>query len=284
MTFSRRQLLQSGLVTAATIPIVSGTTGCATLCGLLQGLVKQPELSLKSFKVTKTTLSMFSVNIVALLRNPNPFGFRIDGLDWNVKLQGGAVASGRFRKGITLKPRGTSENALDIDFNIARTAEAILDMLDKNAVTLGLDAVAHLRANKYRFDVPADYETTLPLPKLPTFDVPRFAVRNASASGISFSVEPLVHNLNPFDLDIDSFDFGIKLGGRDVLRNKRMRNVKLASKERKRLPFDFDVDLVDLGLSLAKLAQNPRLDWEVGTHLKSGILDLPFRKGGRLTL
>jgi LEA14-like dessication related protein len=284
MTQTRRHILKTGLLTAAAVPVVGGASGCATLLDLLGNFVKPPELSLKSFKVTKTTLSSFSVHLVALLKNPNPFGFRVDGLDWGVRLAGGSVATGKARKGLTLKPRGTSETPLDLDFNIAKTAAAILELIEKRSVPLGLNAVAHLRANKYAFDVPAEFETKLPLPQLPALDVPTFALRNASLSGLTFAVEPLVTNPNPFDVDIDAFDFDVKLSGRSVLRNKTVKNVKIESKQKKRVPFEFQVDLVDVGLTAASLAQRPRLDWELGANLKSGVLDLPFKQGGRVAL
>jgi LEA14-like dessication related protein len=284
MTLTRREMMRAGLITAAAVPVVGGTTGCATLLDLLGEFVKPPELSLKSFKVTKMTLSSFSVHLVAAVKNPNPFGFRIDGFDWGVNLAGGSVATGAARKGFTLKPRGTSETPLDLDFNIAKTAAAIIELVEKKSVPLGVNAVAHLRANKYRFDVPAEFKTTLPLPQLPAFDVPTFALRDVSLSGLRFAVEPLVTNPNPFDVDIDAFDFDVKLGGRSVLRNKSIKNVKIESNQKKRVPFEFLVDLVDLGLTASSLAQKPRLDWELAANLKSGLLQLPFKQGGRVAL
>jgi hypothetical protein len=94
MTLSRRELLRTGATTAVLVPVAGGASGCATLLDLLDGVVKKPELALRSFEITKTTLTSFSVRLVALMKNPNPFGFRLDGLDWGVKLAGGAVAKG----------------------------------------------------------------------------------------------------------------------------------------------------------------------------------------------
>lgn len=283
MTMNRRALMRTGLLTTAALPLTT-STGCATLMDLLSGIVKEPQLSLRSFKITKTTLSSFSVSLVALLRNPNPFGFRLDGLDWIVNLAGGQAAKGRSPGGIGLKAKGTSETQLDIDFDIAQTAAAIIELIEERSVPLGVNAVGHLSANQYKFDIPARYETKLPMPTLPTFAVPRFAVRSAGLSGISFAIEPLVKNTNGFDIDIDRFDFNVKLGGREVLRNKSIKNLKVARHRSERVPFEFDVSLGEVGLTVAQLATNPRLDWEVGANLKSGLLDLPFTQKGRVKL
>jgi LEA14-like dessication related protein len=283
MTMNRRALLQHSLMAAAAVPLAS-STGCATLMEYLGTIVKQPELALKSFKVTKASLSSFSVSLVALIKNPNPFGFKLEGLDWIVNLAGGEAAKGRSPKGIALKARGTAQTELDIDFNIARTAAAVIELIEKRKLPLGISAVGHLRANKYTFDIPAKYETSLPMPQLPNFTVPRFSVRSANASGIRFAVEPLVKNSNGFDIDIDQFDFDVKLGGRQVLRNKTIKNFKVAKGQSERVPFEFDVSLAELGLTIAKLATNPRFDWEVGAKLQSGLLNLPFVQKGRVAL
>jgi hypothetical protein len=183
-----------------------------------------------------------------------------------------------------LKAKGTAETELDLDFNIAKTADAILELLDKKSVPLKIDAVGHLRANKYKFDIPAQFESRLPLPAIPHFDVPTFKVKNASLSGIKFQVEPLVTNSNNFDINIDAFDFDIKLGGREVLKNKSVKKIRLEGKGKERVPFEFDVGLSEIGMTLAKLAQNPRLDWELAANLRSGILKMPFKQNGRVTL
>lgn len=280
----RREVLQSGLRGGLIVGAGLSTTGCATLWDLLLGLVKAPEMSMKSFKVKKTTLSSFQVSIIALIKNPNPFGFHLDGLDWIVDLAGGQTAKGKSPKGLTLNAKGASETQLDLDFNIAKTAEAILELIEKKVVPLKLDATGHLRANKYKFDVPATFETKLPLPQIPKFEVPNFKMTGLRGSNLLFTVEPLVHNPNGFDVDVDAFDFDIKLDGKNVLKNKIVKNVTLQSKKKERVPFEFDVGLAEIGMTLAKVAQNPRLDWEVAANLKSGILNIPFKEGGRVTL
>lgn len=260
------------------------TTGCATFMDVLCGLVKPPKMSLKSFKVKKMTLTSLQVDIVAVIANPNPFGFALAGLDWAVALAGGQTASGRAPRGLTLKANGKAETELDLDFNIAKTAEAILELLEKKSVPIKVNAVGHLRANKYKFDIPGEFETKLALPIIPRFAVPTFKVKNADLSGITFQVEPLVSNSNNFDINIDSFDFDIKLGGKQVLKNKNARKIRLESKGSERVPFNFEVGLAAIGMTLAKLAQNPRLDWELEANLRSGILNMPFKEGGRVTL
>lgn len=281
---SRRALMRRGMLGGAAMSATMATTGCATLLDLLSGLVKVPELAMKSFKVNKTTLSSFEVSIVALLKNPNPFGFHLDGLDWIVGLAGGQVAKGKTPKGMTLKAKGSAETQLDLDFNLAKGAEAILEILEKRVIPLKIDAVGHLRAQKYKFDVPGSFETKLPLPTIPQFDIPSFKMTGLRGTNLGFEVAPSVKNSNDFNIDIDAFDFDVKLDGRQVVSNKLVKNVTLKSNKKQSVPFSFDVGLAEIGMTIAKIAMNPRLDWEVAANMKSGLLKVPFKQGGRVNL
>ncbi len=275
--------MRSGLLTAASVPLTT-STGCATLLDLLSGVVKKPDLSLKSFDIKKASLTSLSVSLVALLKNPNPFGFKLDGLDWLVGLAGGQVAKGRAPKGLTLKAKGSAEQQLDMDFDLAKTTAALLELVTNKKVPLKVDAVGKVSANKYKFDIPAKYETSVPMPTMPKFDVPRFAIKSANASGVKFTVEPLVKNSNNFDIDIDNFKLDIKLNGRSAVSNKSIKNLKVQKGKSERVPLDFTVSLVDIGLSVAQLATNPNLDWQVDADLVSGFLKLPFNEKGKVRL
>jgi hypothetical protein len=37
-------------------------------------------------------------------------------------------------------------------------------------------------------------------------------------------------------------------------------------------------------MTVAKIATNPRFDWAVGANLKSGILNLPFKQQGKVSI
>lgn len=279
----RREMMRLTLGGAAFVPL-STSTGCATLMDLFGKYVKMPQLALRDMKVMGMTLSSLQVRFLAQLKNPNPFGFRLDGLDWLIKLAGKDTAKGRSPKGIELKPRGSSETQLDVDFDLGKTAQTILSLIGKQSVPYEIQAVGHLRARQYKFDVPAKLAGKMPMPRLPSFDVPKFSVASANASGITFRVDTLVNNPNAFRIPIDAFTCDIKVGGREVLRNRTVRNLKLDAKQKEKVPLEFTVDLVDLGLTAARLAQNPRMNWEVAAELASGALKVPFTQRGQVTL
>ncbi len=280
---NRRELLRAGSITTAA-GLVLPTTGCATLLQLLGQFVKMPQLSIKSMKIQKASLSTLSTRFVVAINNPNDFGFNLAGLDYLLNLAGGAVAQGTARKGIALKPRAKSETELDIDFDLAKTAAAILELLGQGTIPYGLETTAHFQAQNQTIPVPAKLEGKMPMPKIPKFEIANFAVTSASLSGVQFRVDTALDNLNPFDVPIDAFGFDIKMGGRSVLKNKTLAGTRLKAGKKSSVPLNFTVGLADLGLSIAELARNPRLNWEVDTDVKSGILKLPFNQKGSVKI
>jgi LEA14-like dessication related protein len=283
-TLGRRSFLRSssGLLVAA--PIVAGSTGCATLLDLLGDVIKMPGMNITDMKVLGMTLTSISTRFTAAISNPNPIGFELAGLDWALGLAGSQMAKGRSPKGISVKARSQAKTDFEVNFDLAKTAQAVLDMIGKKSIPYTLDATGAIRANKYKFDVPLQFKGAMPMPTLPTLEVPTFKVKSAGLSGIKFQVDTAVTNMMPFAVPIDAFNFDVKVGGNNVLSNKAVSGLTLGAKQREIVPLEFNVDLGQLGLSVARLASNPRFDWEVGAELASGFLKLPFTQKGAVRL
>ncbi len=275
----RRELLRLAAGVAAA-GVVVPASGCATLCDLLGNFIKAPDLRIKKMDITKMTLTSISTKFLVDLINPNPFGFRLDGLDYLLRLDGMEVSKGRAPKGITLKPRGKAATELDLDFDLGRTTAAVLKLIEHRSIAYELQTVGKFFGKQGGLDVPASFKGNMPMPIIPKLGIKSFAPTSAGPGGIGFKVVAEVENTNGFDIPIDGFGFDVKLDGRRVLSNKSIKGVTLKSKKTSTVPFQFDVGLVEVGLSLAELASGRRLAYEVGSELKAGFLKLPFTHKG----
>jgi LEA14-like dessication related protein len=276
----RRSLLRATTGVAMAAPLM----GCATLMDLLGDVIQMPQMNVQKMNILGMTLTSIQTRFTTAVRNPNPIGFNLEGLDWALALAGASLAKGRAPKGLGLKARGTQTTDLDIDFDIAKTAEAVLALIGKQKIPYTLDATGVLRANKYKFDVPFQFKGDMPMPILPALAIPTFKVVSAGLSGIKFRVDTAVTNMMGFAIPIDAFNFDVKVGGNNVVSNKSVSGLQLAPKQREVVPLEFNVDLGQLGLSVARLASNPKLDWEVGAEMASGFLKMPFRQSGAVRL
>jgi LEA14-like dessication related protein len=269
---------------AAVVPLVTTTTGCATLLDLLGGVVKKPNMAIKSMKLQDMSLTTIKSRFITSVANPNPIGFRLNGFEWILGLAGSKLTSGTAPKGVELKAKGSSETEFDVGFDIAKTAEAVMNLIGKKQIPYTIDAIAGLRASKYNFNIPISFGGNMPMPLLPAFDIPSFKMVSAGLSGVKFRVDTAITNLMDFAVPIDALNFDVKMGGNSVIQNKTVKGLELQPKKKEVVPLEFNVDLASLGLNLAKLASNPRFDWEVGAEMASGFLKLPFNQKGAVRL
>lgn len=281
---NRRELIRLGAASALVVPATTMGTGCATLWELLGQFVKAPKLDVRKMDITGMTLSTISVKFHTLIANPNPFGFRLDGLDYLLKVGGGQLAKGTAPKGITLKPRGSAKTELDLDFDLGRTAAAILELITKKRADYELAAVGKFFSKQGGIDVPFSHKGVMPMPLLPKIEVKAFEPTSVSASGVGFRVTTAVENANDFEIPVDGFQFDVKLDGRNVLQNRGARGLRVPARKSGTVPLEFRVGLPELGLSLAEIATGKRMNWELQSELKSGKLVVPFTNRGAFRL
>jgi LEA14-like dessication related protein len=276
----RRDVLRASVVGAVALP----TTGCATLWDLINNFIKVPTLTIRGMAVQKMTLSSMQVKFFADLANPNPFGFKLFGLDYLLRVAGDQLAKGRAPQGIDLRAGAKAKTELVLDFDLGRTASAILELLEKKVVDYDLDVVGKFLSKEGGVSVPVGFSGKLAMPKLPVLNVKSFTPTGVSASGVEFRLVTDVKNANDFEIPIDGFSFDIKVDGRRVLENKGARGLRIQPGKTGSVPVDFKVGLGALGISLAEAVSGKRMRWEVGAHLTSGRLKLPFKDAGTFRL
>lgn len=277
---NRRDVLRASSLAALALP----SAGCATLWDLINNFIKAPTLDIRKMEVQKMTLSSMKVKFFADITNPNPFGFKLFGLDYLLKVSGNQLAKGRAPQGIDLRAGAKAKTDFDLDFDLGRTASAILELIEKRAVGYELQAVGKFLSKEGGVDVPVGFAGRLPMPKLPNINVRSFTPTGLSGSGVDFRLETELRNDNDFELPIDGFNFDIKVDGRRVLENKTAKGLRIAPGKKGIVPLEFKVGLGALGVSLAEAASGKTMRWEVGADVRSGKLTMPFKDTGSLRL
>lgn len=279
----RRDMLRSGgLVAVGALALPSA--GCATLWDFLNNFIKAPTLDITRMAVQKMTMSSMQVKFFGDITNPNPFGFKLFGLDYLLKVSGDQLAKGRAPLGIELRAGGKAKTEFELDFDLGKTAAAMLELIQQKVVGYELQAVGKFLSKEGGVDVPVGFAGKLPMPKQPNINVRSFTPTGVSASGVDFRVETEVRNDNDFELPIDGFSFDVKVDGRRVLENKGARGLRIAPGRKGVVPLEFKVGLAALGVSLAEAVNGKNMRWEVGADVTSGKLKMPFKDAGSFRL
>ena len=286
MNDTRRQFLGRGIKASVGMTALAGPlSGCAAMQNVLKGMgYVNPSVEIVDMSVTKWGLDTLGTTFDVAVKNPNPVGFTLQGIQYGLDIDGSRLTSGQSKTPVSIAANGASTTTLAFDFPLAQTANALIALLSKREVNYGLESAFQIGRPDFNVTVPVNKSGRLPLPQLPKFDVPTAEFRGASLAGIQFRIVPTIENVNDFDVPIGGFETSLRINDRPVLSNQANASSRLKAKAKTPVPIDLTLSLADLGLSAVSLMQKPRLRWAVDFQLLSGALKLPFSESGMLRL
>ena len=263
----RRTLLRNAALVAAAAPL----SGCQTLLNLIRTGLREPAVKITKMQLTDIGLDRVTMLFHTTLSNPNPVGLQL--------------ARGNIDEDLKVKAQGTSRLRFPVEFNFGKTSAAILRLLKLNEADYGIDTAFRFRVPELgKLEVPVSFNGKFPVPKLPQLQVRNVRFTSIGPGGLGMRLTTTVRNQNRFDLPLDGFRFNFKLNGRSVLRNERVSGLALKPNQTRDIPLDFTFGLVEAGLTVASLAREPELRWQLDAKVAAGILDLPFDAAGKIRL
>lgn len=127
-------------------------------------VVKAPTLSVSNFSITNLSFTKADIELELEVKNPNAFGVILNGLDYNVDLNGFSPISGNISERVEIIEKGSGKIKIPASFNL---------------IELGLGAYQALRGNEpfdYSLNGSADIGATLPFFKSSLFNFDKSGV------------------------------------------------------------------------------------------------------------
>lgn len=277
----RRTLLRNAGLLAAAAPL----SGCQTLLNLIRTGLREPEVAITKMELKDVALDRVTMLFHTTLTNPNPVGLQLAGLGYALRVEGDQLARGDVDEDMKLRARGKSSLRFPVEFNLGKTSSAIMRLLKLDEADYGIDAAFRFRLPEIgKLEVPVSFDGKFPVPKLPDVQVRNVRFTSIGPGGLGMRLTTTVKNVNRFALPLDGFQFNFKLNGRTVLRNERVSGLTLKARQTRDIPLDFTFGLMEAGLTVASLASEPSLRWQVDGKLDAGVLDLPFDASGKIRL
>jgi LEA14-like dessication related protein len=187
-------------------------SGCATL----KKLFKKPSITFKTARLSSASLSDATVDVIYEVRNPNTFGLSLAKVDYAFFVEGKQVVAGAPRKGIQLKPRGSSELVFPANVRFADIVPAVETFLTKDVANFKVQGSVGIDTPVGILSFPLEKEGTFEVPKLPNvqFESPR--ISNVSLSGATVEFPLTVTNRNSFPLPVAGIVGDLKVAGASV--------------------------------------------------------------------
>lgn len=192
------------------------------------------------------------------VHNPNPVGLHLAGLDGELQVDGGVVASSHFPAGVTLPARGMERLTLDVEAPLneaPRLAVAMARLVGGDRVPYQLDGTPMIEIQGVRQQLPrvtvARGELELPPLRAPgvRFDAAASGVRLRGAT-VEVDVGLVIDNPLPLGFLARGPELALELDGR-TLGRATLPETPVPADDTSRAALRFEAGLTELGAALA---------------------------------
>jgi LEA14-like dessication related protein len=264
--------------------VAMGATGCSLVKSFLRGTIQEPQVAIRGVQVTEMRLNGVELLFHVELFNPNPFGVRFAGVDYEVEVDGTHFANGQTESALDLRGEEKTMTDFTVHVPFASLGESILGFLAREKVDYLLKTNFRMGTEDSFLRVPAQFPGQLILPKVPDVSVRDFSFPSVSTEALTTRLVLEVNNPNDFDVPVDAFGIHVILNHQEILSHTSIAGRRLTAHQSVDIPFEMKVDFKALGLSVQNILKRPKWQWKVGIELVTGNISLPFFSEGAVQL
>jgi LEA14-like dessication related protein len=112
LSFAKKTAL---LISSIVIPTLSSS--CSTVLDLAKSVFQNPKVGINSFNYVGTDASKIKFNLLLNVENPNTFGIKTSGINYNLDLNNSAIINGNLTKGLEIAASAKNNIEIPIDVN-----------------------------------------------------------------------------------------------------------------------------------------------------------------------
>lgn len=197
-------------------------------CATLKDTIKEPRVTVDAVKLRDISLSGLRADFRLGIDNPNPLGISIQGLSYNLALDGKQMFDGSTSERVRVPANGASQVSLPFAIDYEKLFGGLNALHGKKTVAYELRGNVNLGL----FSVPYSRRGKITLPTLPKVHINRLKVTGFDLSGVALVVGLNVENDNDFALKLSGLTGGIKLAGVQVVEGKSLGGMNIGAKKR----------------------------------------------------
>ncbi|MDP8255675.1 MAG: LEA type 2 family protein [Candidatus Alcyoniella australis] len=262
------------LICMATVALVT-LGGCA---------FRSPSADVQDVELDSVGFERIDTTFVVQVNNPNSYGLRADGLDYELSVNGRGLADGELRQRIEVAARDRVELRLPVTFDVPAALAIIENDTDRDELPYVLTGGITFSTPLGDLRVPFKREGELPLIRPPQVRLEDVRVRKLDLSGARLELRLRIDNPNNFDLKIQRLSWKVGLEGSRLFSGRRLKGRIIPAKGRAVVELELKVGLDELGRALERTLQrgDVRYDLDLDFRLETPYGELPLhldRKG-----
>ncbi len=252
---------------------------------------QKPQVSVADQRLTGLNFESVSIAFGLKVDNPNPIGIVLEGLDYDLKLDGRSFLMGKQDKQMQIAASGASRIELPLSMTFKEIKQGLSGLKGKDEVPYELTTGLLIKVpllGTYRYPVVS--QGVLPVPQLPVVSLQRLKVESLSFTGATLALQLLVDNPNNFSVVLNSLEYGLKINGKQWASGHSQTLGNIKEKQKSVISLPVNISLMDLGAGFSTLLKgNEELNYTIVGKLNAstsnkfiGNFDMPIETSGRV--
>lgn len=255
-------------------------TGCANVSRLLAGALEPPTAEFSQLHLRDWSFEEVTMDFEFAVTNPNTIGLTLEGLDYELDLDGKGLFSGDTASRLRLEPSGTAPVRLPLTVRFTELADNLATLLsDRDEVPFRVAVAMQVATPGGPIRVPVEHEGQLPLPKLPEISVAGIELAALDFRGARLEVALGVENRGRFPIKPRGLSYDLAIAGLSVTRGDETLT-EVAEGAQQRVVFPVQLDFLRLGAAAVEAVRTRRLPYALEGSLDLGLFEQPFTLTG----
>lgn len=253
-------------------------------CATLKDTIKEPQVAVDAVKLQDVSLSGLKLNFLLGINNPNPLGISVQGLSYNLALDGKQMFDGTTKEKVHIPANGSSQVSLPFSIDYQKLMGGLDSLRNKKTIPYELSG----KVNLGLFSLPYNKRGEFTLPTLPKLSVSSLRVAGFDLSGVGLVVGLNVSNDNEFPLKLSGLTGDIKLAGVQLVQGKSLGGMNIAAKDKGEVSLALKVAYSKLGdvINALRSAKTVPLafDGAIGVPALGGDRQVPINWSGNVPI
>lgn len=253
-------------------------------CATLNEVVKEPNVSVDAVKLRDVSLSGMQLDFLLGIENPNPLGLAMQGMSYNLAIDGKQMFDGTTKDRVNIPANGSSTLTLPFAIDYEQLLGSLKDLGNKKTVNYDLTG----KVNLGLISLPYSKRGEFTLPTLPNVSVSQLKVNGFTMSGVGLVLGLNVANDNNFPLNLSSLTGGIKLGGVQLVEGKSLGAMNIGANQKGQVELALNVAYSKLGDVINALRNSSSIpvafDGAMGVPTLGGQKQVPINWSGNVPI
>jgi len=254
---------------------------------------QKPKVSVVEQRITGLDFEKVSIAFGIKVDNPNPISIDVQGLDYDLKLDGHSFVSGKQDKQMQIAASGASQVELPLTMTFKEIEQGLSGLKGKDQVPYELNTGLLIKVpllGTVRYDVVS--KGMLPVPQLPRLSLQGLKIEKVSFTSATFVLNLQVDNPNNFSVALNALNYDLKINGKHWASGNSQTLGNIKEKQKSVISLPVTVSLLDIGSGFAELLKGGvDLNYAIvgklnasTTHKLIGNFEMPVENSGRVKL